>query len=144
MKLLQFIGVRACRAALAFVPSFAIAQSAMPGMATSPFGIPMDRMGSGTTWIPDAVTVPTKSFMLGSWDMMLHGYAFAQYNKQNGPRGSAQFGSLNWGMLMASHPFAGGQFQARTMLSVDAATVTNRGYPLLLQSGETIPREADC
>jgi hypothetical protein len=40
-------------------------------------------------------------------------------------------------MLMASHTLAGGRFQARTMLSLDALTVTSRGYPLLLQSGET-------
>jgi hypothetical protein len=40
-------------------------------------------------------------------------------------------------MLMATHDFAGGRFQARTMLSLDPFTVTNRGYPLLLQTGET-------
>jgi hypothetical protein len=39
-------------------------------------------------------------------------------------------------MLMASHSLAGGRFQARTMLSLDALTATSRGYPLLLQSGE--------
>lgn len=38
---------------------------------------------------------------------------------------------------MASRDLLGGRFQARTMLSLDPATVTNRGYPLLLQSGET-------
>src|SRR5205814_1260191 len=51
--------------------------------------------------------------------------------------GADQVGSLNWAMLMASHDLAGGRFQARTMLSLDAATVTARGYPLLLQSGES-------
>ena len=111
--------------------------SGMSDMAASPFGIPMDRMGSGTTWIPDAVPVPSTRFMLGKWDFMLHGYAFAQYNKQGGARGDEQLGSLNWGMLMASHTLAGGRVQARTMLSLDAAGVTDRGYPLLLQSGET-------
>lgn len=102
-----------------------------------PLGISMNRMGSGTTWIPDAVSLPTRSFMAGRWDLMLHGFVFGQYNKQGGPRSDDQLGSLNWGMFMASHDLAGGRFQARTMLSLDPWTVTPRGYPLLLQTGET-------
>ena len=42
------------------------------------------------------------------WDITGHGLLFAQYIEQRGPRGDRQFGSLNWGMLMASHPLAGG------------------------------------
>jgi hypothetical protein len=102
-----------------------------------PLGIPMDRMGSGTTWIPDAVPLPSRHTMAGSWELMLHGFVFVQYNTQSGPRGDDQFGSLNWGMLMASRPLAGGRFLTRVMLSLDPATVSNRGYPLLLQTGET-------
>jgi len=102
-----------------------------------PLGVSMDRMGSGTTWIPDAVSLPSRHFTAGAWDLMLHGFVFVQENKQGGSRGESQFGSLNWGMFMASHELAGGRFQARTMLSFDPATVTNRGYPLLLQTGET-------
>ena len=143
MKFLNYSRVVAYGAMLlAFAATGARAQMHnMPGMAASPFGIPMDRMGSGTTWIPDAVPIPSKSFMLGKWDMMLHGFVFVQYDKQGGPRGDDQFGSLNWAMLMASHELAGGRFQARTMLSLDPATVSNRGYPLLLQSGETYKGE---
>jgi hypothetical protein len=109
--------------------------------ASAPLGISMDRMGSGTTWIPDAVSVPARHIMAGSWELMLHGFVFTQYNTQGGPRGDDQFGSLNWGMFMASRDLAGGRFQARTMLSLDPATVTRRGYPLLLQSGEAIDGE---
>jgi hypothetical protein len=72
---------------------------------------------------------------------MSHGFVFAQYDKQSGERGEEQFGSLNWIMLMATRDLAGGRFQARTMLSVDPLTVTNRGYPLLLQTGETYKGE---
>jgi hypothetical protein len=75
--------------------------------------------------------------MAGSWDMMLHGFAFGQYNDQGGPRGQSQAGSLNWMMFMASHELFGGRLQPRTMLSLDPWTVTPRGYPLLLQTGET-------
>ncbi len=109
----------------------------MAMMMTDPLGVSMERMGSGTTWIPDAVPLPARHVMAGSWLLMLHGFGFMQYDTQGGPRGDEQFGSLNWAMLMASRDLLGGRFQARTMLSVDPATVTNRGYPLLLQSGES-------
>jgi len=109
----------------------------MAMMMIDPLGVSMERMGSGTTWIPDAVPLPARHVMSGSWLLMLHGFGFVQYDKQGGPRGDDQFGSLNWAMLMASRDLLGGRFQARTMLSLDPATVTNRGYPLLLQSGES-------
>jgi hypothetical protein len=118
---------------------------AMPGMKhhsaedmmIGPVGVSMERMGSGTTWIPDAVTLPSRRRMVGDWMLMAHGFVFAQYDKQSGERGDDQFGSLNWGMVMATHDFGGGRFQARTMLSLDPLTVTKHGYPLLLQTGET-------
>jgi hypothetical protein len=106
-------------------------------MMIGPARVSMERMGSGTTWIPDAVSLPNRRRMLGDWMIMAHGFLFAQYDKQSGERGADQFGSLNWAMFMATHDLAGGRFQARTMLSLDALTVTNRGYPLLLQTGET-------
>jgi hypothetical protein len=106
-------------------------------MMSEPLGVSMNRMGSGTTWIPDAVSLPSRHFMAKKWELMLHGFVFGQYNKQQGPRGDDQAGSLNWGMFMASHEIAGGRFQARTMLSLDPATVGSRGYPLLLQTGES-------
>jgi hypothetical protein len=106
-------------------------------MVPDPLGVSMDRLGSGTTWIPDAVALPSRTFTTGSWNLMVHGFAFGEYDRQSGPRGASQVGSLNWGMLMATHELAGGRFQARTMLSLDAAGVTSRGYPLLLQSGES-------
>jgi hypothetical protein len=110
-------------------------------MMIGPAGVNMERMGSGTTWIPDAVTIPSRRRMLGDWMLMSHGFVFAQYDKQSGERGDDQFGSLNWGMLMATRDLAGGRFQARTMLSLDPLTVTNRGYPLLLQTGESYKGE---
>jgi hypothetical protein len=121
-----------------------MSMSRMPGMHHSaddmmigPVGVSMERMGSGTTWIPDAVALPSRRRMLGEWMVMAHGFVFAQYDKQSAERGDDQFGSLNWTMLMATHDFAGGRFQARTMLSLDPLTVTRRGYPLLLQTGES-------
>jgi len=125
------------------------AHMGMPGMKphsaedmmVGPAGVSMERMGSGTTWIPDAVTLPSRNRMLHDWMIMTHGFVFAQYDHQSGERGDDQFGSLNWIMLMATRDFGGGRFQARTMLSLDPWTVSNRGYPLLLQTGETYNRE---
>lgn len=102
-----------------------------------PLGISMERMGSGTTWIPDAVSLPARHFVLGNWMVMAHGFVFGQYNTQTGPRGTNQLGSLNWAMIMADRNVAGGRLQLRFMPSLDAWTVGNCGYPLLLQSGET-------
>src|SRR2546423_9147012 len=106
-------------------------------MMIGPVGISMERMGSGTTWIPDAVALPSRRRMFGNWMVMAHGFVFAQYDKQTGERGDDQFGSLNWTMLMATRDVAGGRLQARTMLNLDPAGVSKRGYPLLLQTGET-------
>ena len=110
----------------------------MPAMQMSgPLGISMERMGSGTTWIPDAVRLPSHHFMAGQWMVMLHGWVFVQQDWQGGDRGASQFGSLNWGMIMADRQVAGGKLQLRFMPSLDPATVGKCGYPLLLQSGET-------
>jgi hypothetical protein len=105
--------------------------------ASDPLGVSMNRAGSGTTWTPDAVTLPNKQWMAGDWHLMMHGFAFGGYDKQGGARGDDQIGSLNWGMFMAGREVAGGRLQTRVMLSLDPWTVTPRGYPLLLQSGES-------
>ena len=101
-----------------------------------PLGISMDRMGSGTTWIPDAVALPSRHYVVRGWMVMLHGVVHLQYNVQHGPRGARQFGSLNWGMIGADRNVGGGLLQFRFMPSLDPATVSKCGYPLLVQSGE--------
>jgi hypothetical protein len=123
------------------MPGVAMATHTMGDMMIQPAGVSMDRMGSGTTWIPDAVTLPSRTRLLHKWMIMSHGFVFAQYDHQSGERGDDQFGSLNWVMVMATRDVAGGRFQARTMLSLDPLTVTNRGYPLLLQTGESYKGE---
>ena len=97
----------------------------------------MQRMGSGTTWLPDATPMRGSMVTLGSWSVMLHGVAFGVYDRQYSDRGGKAFSSVNWGMLMASHALAGGRLQLRTMLTAEPFTVNDGGYPLLLQSGET-------
>lgn len=119
------------------------AMHGMPGMqgmsmASAPLGIPMSRMGSGTAWLPDASPMYASHTMLGNWNVMLHGLAYLQYDDQGSKRGDRQLGSVNWGMAMADHALAGGRFAVRAMLSAEPFTVGRRGYPLLLQSGETL------
>src|SRR2546425_8124523 len=76
-------------------------------------------------------------YMLGRWTLMLHGKAFLQLDWQSGSRGSTQLGIVNWAMAAASRPLGGGQLQLRAMLSAEPWTIGSRGYPLLVQTGES-------
>ena len=111
-------------------------------MPDRPFDIPMTRMGSGTAWLPDASAMRAWHFTAGRWMLMVHGDAFLQYDYQDGPRGDDQLGSINWAMLMAMRPLAGGTLHLHGMASAEPLTVGRRGYPLLLQSGETFQDQA--
>src|SRR5438445_3252019 len=106
-------------------------------MNAAPLGIPETRMGSGTSWLPDASPMHAAHYILGRWTLMLHGVGFLQYDWQGGSRGSNQLGIVNWGMAAAARPLGGGQRQLRGMLSAEPWTIGSRGYPLLVQSGES-------
>ena len=110
----------------------------MSGMTMSaPLGIPMERAGSGTSWLPDASPMNAYHSSSGPWTLMAHGMIFGMYDKQRGLRGSSEFASVNWGMLMLGHQTTGTKVQLRGMLSAEPWTVRDGGYPLLLQTGET-------
>ena len=94
-------------------------------------------MASGTSLVPLSTTVRGTHVMAGQWMLMLHGVAYGQYTNQGGPRGGWQFGSINWLMLSASHPTAGGRVELRAMASAEPYTLGRVGYPMLLQTGET-------
>ncbi|HEU5218892.1 MAG TPA: hypothetical protein VFU23_09545 [Gemmatimonadales bacterium] len=108
----------------------------MGGM-TLPLGIPHARMGSGTSWVPDASSHRDYQMMAGQWMLMGHGLVDVYYDHQSTPRGHDQLGSTNWLMGMAMHPLGGGMIQFDAMLSAEPFTVGDGGYPLLLQSGES-------
>jgi len=107
-----------------------------PAMAGA-LGIAHTRLGSGTSWQPEASPHYVWHWMRGDWNVMAHGIAFVQYDHQGGPRGDDQFNSVNWGMIMAMHPLAGGMVHLHGMMSAEPFTVGAHGYPLLLQSGES-------
>src|SRR6059058_6055270 len=102
-----------------------------------PLGIAETRTGSGTSWLPDASPMHAAHYMLGRWTLMLHGKGFFQYDWQGGSRGSNQLGIVNWAMAAASRRLGGGQLQLRAMFSAEPWTTGSRGYPLLVQSGES-------
>ena len=114
-------------------------ERAMPGMAMPPrpFGIPMTRMGSGTSWLPDASPMRAYHFMPDGWTLMIHGDVDLYYDHQATVRGADQVGSTNWAMLMAMHRVGAGMLHLHGMLSAEPFTVGARGYPLLLQTGES-------
>jgi hypothetical protein len=108
-----------------------------PPMPARPFGIPMTRMGSGTSWLPDASPMRAYHFMPGRWTLMVHGDVDGYYDHQGSRRGDDQVGSTNWAMLMAMRAAGPGMLHLHAMLSAEPLTVGGRGHPLLLQTGET-------
>ncbi|RWY55872.1 hypothetical protein [Mucilaginibacter gilvus] len=113
-------------------------------MMTSQFSLdlPMNRDGSGTSWVPDET--PMYMYMIHGkkWMQMVHGSVFLRYNKQDlfnkGSRGGTQFDAPNWLMYMAQRKVGkNGLFAINTMFSFDPFTVGAGGYPLLYQTGES-------
>lgn len=68
---------------------------------------------------------------------MFHGVAFVADIQQTGSRGRDKLFSTNWFMGMGQHRAGKGSFMIRTMFSLEPATVTDRRYPELFQTGET-------
>ena len=77
----------------------------------------------------------------GSWQLMFHGNAFAQFLYEGGSRGSEQAGSINWVMGMARRDFEGGRLGLRGMISLEPWTIPGCGYPDLLATGEVCAGE---
>jgi hypothetical protein len=110
---------------------------ATPAAAQTPLAIPESRDGSGTSWLPDAAEHTHWMRDAGAWSVMLHGHAFAFADAQGGPRGANRLGVIDWAMVEAARGAGGGRLTLRAMFSTEPWTVGARGYPLLLQSGES-------
>ena len=99
---------------------------------------PMNREGSGTSWLPDSSPMYGRMFMFEDNMLMLHGAIFPRYTNVSTRRGDDRIDAPNWIMGMYSHPLGDtAQFGARLMMSLDPLTEGGRGYPLLFQSGES-------
>ena len=94
------------------------------------------RESSGTAWQPDASEPEGLMTMAGNWMLMAHGTVNFVYDHQSGPRGDDKGFVSGMLMGMASRPIANGTAQFRAMLAPDPL-MGKRGYPLLLQTGET-------
>ncbi|MES2278164.1 MAG: hypothetical protein V4592_19195 [Bacteroidota bacterium] len=104
--------------------------------------LPMNRDGSGTSWVPD--DSPMYAYMIHGkkWMTMIHGNLFARYNVQDmfkaGSRGGHHFDAPNMLMGMSQRKVGkNGLFGVNAMLSLDPFLVGNGGYPLLYQTGES-------
>lgn len=104
--------------------------------------LPMNRDGSGTSWVPDES--PMYAYMIHGkkWMTMIHGSFFARYNNQDifksGSRGGQKFDAPNMIMAMTQTKVgSNGLFSINTMFSLDPFLVGPGGYPLLYQTGES-------
>jgi hypothetical protein len=117
----------------------------MPGMnhpgtnheGMSSAGMFLMNQSSGTAFQPAAWPMPMVMTNAGKWNLMWMGQAFLVSTQQSGARGGDKVYSSNWGMLGAIRKAGKGSVMLRSMLSLEPATVTNRRYPLLFQTGET-------
>jgi hypothetical protein len=92
---------------------------------------------SGTSVNPASAPMNMVHFTARNWRFMVHGQAFVASVQQSGPRAGDKLFSTNAFMGEAEHALGGGAFSFLTMLSLEPATVTNRRYPELFQTGET-------
>lgn len=92
---------------------------------------------SGTGRNPDAAPMQMLMTSEGKWTLALHAQAFLNRANDSGPRGGEKTFSTNWVMGTASRSLGGGTLAFRTMLSLEPATVPQRKYPELFQTGET-------
>jgi Heavy metal binding domain len=99
---------------------------------------PMSRESSGTSWVPDSTPIYGHMWMVGDDMLMLHGAIFPRYTNVSTRRGDDRIDAPNWIMGMFSHSLGEStQLGLRAMMSLDPLTEGGRGYPLLLQSGES-------
>lgn len=104
--------------------------------------LPMNRNGSGTSWLPDESPMYMYMAQKGKTSFMFHGNIFLRYTSTDltakGSRGAAKLDAPNWFMGMMNHQVGKrGLLNATVMLSFDRLTMGGNGYPLLFQSGET-------
>jgi hypothetical protein len=97
---------------------------------------PMSREASGTSWQPDSTPLMGKHFTRQDWNLMLHGVMNLVYDKQGGKRGNSKVFSSSMFSFMADKKNSQGKLGLRSMFSLDPL-MGKRGYPSLLQTGET-------
>lgn len=98
---------------------------------------PMNRDLEGTSWQPDATPLLAIHKQVGKWSLMIDTILNLVVDRQGGPRGGKKFFSTSMAGLMIHRNFKkAGKLGFHFMISLDAL-MGPRGYPLLLQTGET-------
>jgi hypothetical protein len=97
---------------------------------------PIQREGSGTSWLPDATPHFGVHNTFGEWQTMYHALFNLVYDHQGGPRGGDKTFVNGMLMGMAQRPLGEGTWGLRAMLAPDPFMGAN-GYPLLFATGET-------
>jgi hypothetical protein len=111
--------------------------SGMSGMKMNAAGMYLMSEASGTSMNPQSWPMPMAMLQAGKWHVMLMGQGFAVATQQSGPRGRDKFYSPNWWMASAFHSVGRGTLELQAMISLEPATITDRRYPELFQTGET-------
>jgi hypothetical protein len=94
--------------------------------------------GAGSATNPESAFMAMPARKIGNWNLMTHAYAFLNNIQQTGPRGGDRTFSSNHLMFIGSREInERSTFFVRTMFSFEPATVEDRQYPLLFQTGET-------
>jgi hypothetical protein len=120
--------------------------TSMQMSSTVDIGDPMNREGSGTSWLPDSSPMYASSKMYKDGGiLMLMGTTFLRYTQVGSTRDisaagkgdRSRFDAPNMLMAMYSRPLTNkSQLGIRVMASLDPITQLGYGYPLLYQSGE--------
>ncbi len=98
---------------------------------------PATRESSGTSWVPDSSPQEGFHIMRKDWMLMFNGYSYLVWDQQGGRQGGKKIFNENMFMFMAQKDFNASTLAFRTMFSLEALTIGNCGYPLILQTGET-------
>jgi len=124
----------------------ASAGHSMQMASTIDIGDPMNREGSGTSWLPDSSPMHAWSKMYRDGGMlMLMGTQYLRFTQVGSNRdisvagkgGRSRFDAPNMFMAMYSRPLSDrSQLGLRVMASLDPVIERGYGYPLLYQSGE--------
>ncbi len=110
------------------------AQMAMMDGMLGHYGMTLD--ASGTAWQPASTPMAGPMWSSGGWSGMAEANVALVYDHQSGPRGDDQVFSESMGMVMAQRGAGPGTLTLKAMGSLDPA-MGPRGYPLLVQTGET-------
>ncbi len=138
LSFVTIFGSADCRAQSAQEPAeHTMKMDHSAGMEMNAAGMALMQQASGTSRNPESAPQEMIFRKAAGWNLMFHGVLFLADTQQTGPRGADKLFSANWFMGMAEHRAGKGSFVFRTMLSLEPATVTERRYPELFQTGET-------